>query len=162
MIYTENTKKAIKLMFEKHKNQVDKSGIPYVFHPWHVAEQMKDENSVLVALMHDLLEDTDVTLDDIEELGFDSDVVNALSLMTHDKNMDYFDYVRRLANNDLARRVKLADLEHNMDFSRLDPETRLQPKRIEKYQKYKKCYDYLKAIEDNTSLHPSQASAIEL
>lgn len=147
MIYTENTKKAIKLMFEKHKDQVDKSGMPYVFHPWHVAEQMTDENSTLVALMHDLVEDTDLTIEDVAKLGFDDEVVEALSLMTHEKGVDYFEYVEKLAHNNLARRVKLADLAHNMDLSRLDEETRNQPKRIEKYQKYIKVFEYLSQLE---------------
>ena len=62
MIYTEMTKKAIKLMFEKHKDQVDKSGMPYVFHPFHLAEQMDDEETTITALLHDIAEDTDTTL----------------------------------------------------------------------------------------------------
>ena len=98
MIYTDITKKAIKLMFEKHKDQYDKSGLPYVFHPFHVAEQMEDEKTTVVALLHDIVEDTDTTFEDLEELGFSKDILNALKLMTHDKNTDYFQLANQINN----------------------------------------------------------------
>lgn len=140
MIYTEMTKKAIKLMFEKHKDQVDKSGMPYVFHPFHLAEQMDDEETTITALLHDIVEDTDTTFDDLRELGFSDNVINALKLMTHDKNVDYFEYVKKISKNPIARKVKIKDLEHNMDTSRLDEVT---DKDLERVKKYKKCYKYL-------------------
>ena len=81
MIYTEMTKKAIRLMFDLHKEQTDKSGLPYVFHPWHVAESMDDEITATVALLHDAVEDTDLTLEDVRdilrvkcEMGFAADI----------------------------------------------------------------------------------------
>ena len=89
MIYTDKTKKAMKLCFEAHKDQLDKSGVPYVFHPFHVAEQMTDEATTIVALLHDVVEDTDYTLEDIAAMGFGQDVVDALALMTHDKSVPY-------------------------------------------------------------------------
>ena len=134
MIYTDKTKKAIKLCFEAHKNQVDKSGMPYVFHPFHVAEQMKDEVTTIVALLHDVVEDTDYTLDDIAAKGFGQDVVDALALMTHDKNVPYLDYVARIRNNPVARAVKLADLAHNSDPTRLDVIDEKAKERLDKYQ----------------------------
>ena len=140
MIYTEMTKKAIKLMFEKHKDQVDKSGMPYVFHPFHLAEQMDDEETTITALLHDIVEDTDTTFDDLRELVFSDNVINALKLMTHDKNIDYFEYVKNISKNPIARKVKIKDLEHNMDTSRLDEVT---DKDLERVKKYKKCYKYL-------------------
>ena len=140
MIYTEMTKKAIKLMFEKHKDQVDKSGMPYVFHPFHLAEQMDDEETTITALLHDIVEDTDTTFEDLRELGFSDNVINALKLMTHDKNIDYFEYVKNISKNPIARKVKIKDLEHNMDTSRLDEVT---DKDLERVKKYKKCYKYL-------------------
>ena len=140
MIYTEMTKKAIKLMFEKHKDQVDKSGMPYVFHPFHLAEQMDDEETTITALLHDIVEDTDTTFDDLRKLGFSDNVINALKLMTHDKNVDYFEYVKNISKNPIARKVKIKDLEHNMDTSRLDEVT---DKDLERVKKYKKCYKYL-------------------
>lgn len=140
MIYTEMTKKAIKLMFEKHKDQVDKSGMPYVFHPFHLAEQMDDEETTITALLHDIVEDTDTTFEDLRKLGFSDNVINALKLMTHDKNVDYFEYVKNISKNPIARKVKIKDLEHNMDTSRLDEVT---DKDLERVKKYKKCYKYL-------------------
>ena len=74
MIYTPATKKAMKLCFEAHKDQADKSGMPYVFHPFHVAEQMQDEKTTIVALLHDVIEDTSYTLQDLQNMGFDKEV----------------------------------------------------------------------------------------
>lgn len=148
MIYTELTGKAIKLMFEKHKEQVDKGGLPYVFHPWHVAEQMRDENATLVALMHDLVEDTDVTFSDLKAYGFPVEVIEALQLLTHDPSVAYMDYIQQICTNPLARKVKIADLEHNMDASRLSDEQLDSPKRREKYALYKKSLELLQAKEN--------------
>ena len=135
MIYTDETKKALKLCFEAHKNQVDKSGMPYVFHPFHVAEQMTDEATTIVALLHDVVEDTDYTLEDLAAEGFGKDILEAVALMTHEDDVPYLDYVAKLKDNPIARAVKLADLAHNSDLSRIgevDEETR---ERLEKYQK---------------------------
>ena len=135
MIYTEKTKKAMKLCFEAHKDQVDKSGMPYVFHPFHVAEQMKDEATTIVALLHDVVEDTKYTLDDIAAMGFGKDVVDALALMTHDKKIPYLDYVTKIKDNPIARQVKLADLAHNSDPTRLDVVDNKVKERLDKYKK---------------------------
>jgi (p)ppGpp synthase/HD superfamily hydrolase len=135
MIYTDKTKKAMKLCFEAHKDQVDKSGMPYVFHPFHVAEQMTDEVTTIVALLHDVVEDTDYTLDNIAAMGFGQDVMDALALMTHDKSAPYLDYVARLKSNRIAREVKLADLKHNSDVSRLPRVSRTDMERLGKYKK---------------------------
>lgn len=135
MIYTDKTKKAMKLCYEAHKNQVDKSGLPYVFHPAHVAEQMTDEATTIVALLHDVVEDTDYTLEDLAAEGFEKEILEAVALMTHEDDVPYLDYVAKLKNNPIARAVKLADLAHNSDLSRIgeiDEETR---KRLEKYKK---------------------------
>ena len=135
MIYTEMTKKAIRLMFDLHKEQTDKSGLPYVFHLWHVAESMDDEITATVALLHDAVEDTDLTLEGVREAGFPEEVVAALGCMTHDDSVDYMDYVRALAPNAVARKVKLADLKHNADITRLDEPTEKDLARREKYLK---------------------------
>ena len=135
MIYTDETKKALKLCFEAHKNQVDKSGMPYAFHPFHVAEQMTDEATTIVALLHDVVEDTDYTLEDLAAEGFGKDILEAVALMTHEDDVPYLDYVAKLKDNPIARAVKLADLAHNSDLSRIgeiDDETR---QRLEKYKK---------------------------
>lgn len=134
MIYTELTKKAMKLCFEKHKNQLDKSGIPYPFHPFHVAESMTDENTTCVALLHDIIEDTDMAEEDLLAMGFPKEVVEAVSLMTHQEQEPYLEYVKRLKSNDIARRVKISDLMHNSDITRLDVVVAKDLKRIEKYR----------------------------
>ena len=134
MIYTPMTKKAMKLCFEAHKDQSDKSGMPYVFHPFHLAEQMTDENTVTAALLHDVVEDTDYTFDDLEKMGFPAEVVEALRLLTHGKDVPYMDYVRALKENPIARAVKLADLQHNSDLSRLDKADERALARAEKYK----------------------------
>lgn len=135
MIYTDNTKKALKLCFEAHKNQVDKSGMPYVFHPFHLAEQMKTEETTIVALLHDLVEDTDYTIDDLINMGFNKTVTDAIALMTHTDGIDYMDYVRMIKKNPIAKTVKLADLKHNSDLTRLDVVDEKALTRREKYLK---------------------------
>ena len=134
MIYTEMTKKELKLCFTAHKDQTDKSGMPYVFHPFHLAEQMPDEDTTIVALLHDVIEDTPYTLDDLRAMGFNEQVLDALALMTHDKRIPYMDYVAKIKGNKIARTVKLADLKHNSDLSRLNNVDEKAMKRIEKYR----------------------------
>ena len=137
MLYTDKTKKAMKFCFKAHKDQVDKSGMPYVFHPFHVAEQMTDEATTIVALLHDVVEDTDYTLEDIAAEGFGEEILEAVALMTHEDGVPYLDYVAKLKDNPIARTVKLADLAHNSDLSRIgeiDEETK---QRLEKYKKAK-------------------------
>ena len=140
MIYTELTKKALRLCFEAHKDQLDKSGLPYVFHPFHLAEQMDTEETVCVALLHDVVEDTDYTLEDLIAMGFPKPVTDALALMTHDENVPYLDYVAKLKYNPIARQVKLADLKHNSDLTRLD---RIDEKALERVEKYRKAMELL-------------------
>lgn len=135
MIYTESTKKALKLAYEKHDGQVDKSGLPYIFHPFHLAEQMDDEDSVIVALLHDVVEDTDVTADDLAEMGFSERVIDAIKIMTHDKSVDYFEYIKKISANPIAAKVKITDLRHNSDLTRLDVVTEKDRERVEKYKK---------------------------
>lgn len=146
MIYTQMIKKAMKICFEQHKNQIDKSGIPYVFHPIHIAEQMKDEDSIIVALLHDVIEDTNLTLNDLARYGFNQEVLNALKCMTHDKSISYFDYIKGIGENSIARKVKIADLQHNSNLARLEKITSDDLKRMEKY---KKSLNYLIDIERN-------------
>ena len=135
MIYTPLTKKALKLCFEAHKNQVDKTGLPYVFHPFHLAEQMKDEYSTVCALLHDVVEDTEYTFDDLINIGFPNEVIEALKLLTHAEDVPYMDYVKALSVNPIAKAVKIADLTHNSDTSRLDVVDEWALKREEKYKK---------------------------
>ena len=140
MIYTPLTKKAMKLCFNAHKEQTDKSGLPYVFHPFHLAEQMTDETTTVAALLHDVVEDTDYTLDDLKEMGFGENIVDALALLTHDNSVPYLEYVERIKSNPIARAVKIADLTHNSDLSRLET---VDEKALERVEKYKKALKIL-------------------
>jgi (p)ppGpp synthase/HD superfamily hydrolase len=133
MIYTYKTRKAMRLCYKAHDGQEDKSGVPYVFHPLHVAEQMDDEDSTIVALLHDVAEDTDYTLEDIEKKKFGAHIIEALRLLTHDDAVPYMDYVANIKANPIARAVKLADLRHNSDLSRLDTVDEKALRRCEKY-----------------------------
>ena len=135
MLYTAKTKQAIKLCFEAHKEQLDKSGLPYVFHPFHLAEQMTEENTVVAALLHDVVEDTPYTFDDLLAMGFGEEVVAALRLLTHDDAVPYMDYVANIKANPIARAVKLADLRHNSDLTRVDVVDQKVLNRAEKYRK---------------------------
>ena len=135
MIYTELTKKALRLSFEAHKDQLDKSGIPYVYHPYHLAEQMTTEETVVVALLHDVVEDTAYTLNDLLDMGFPKEIVDAIACMTHDPSVPYLEYVKKIRENPIAAKVKLADLMHNSDLSRLNIVDEKALKRVEKYRK---------------------------
>ena len=117
MIYTALTNKALRLAYTAHHGQTDKSGQPYIFHLYHLAEQMTDEVSACVALLHDVAEDTNLTLEDLER-EFPQEVTDALRLLNHEKGTDYFDYVRAIKQNPVAVKVKLADLAHNSDETR--------------------------------------------
>jgi (p)ppGpp synthase/HD superfamily hydrolase len=135
MIYTDATKKAMRVCFAAHKDQLDKSGLPYVFHPFHIAEQMTDEDTTVTALLHDVAEDSDITLNDLAAMGFNGRVMHALALLTHDPAVPYMEYVRRIASDPVAKTVKLADLAHNSDLSRLDNPSKSDIERAAKYQK---------------------------
>ena len=123
----------MKLCFRAHKEQTDKSGIPYVFHPIHLAEQMGDEDTAVVALLHDVVEDTDYTLEDLRAMGFNQNVIEAIRLMTHAEGVPYLDYVAKIKENPIARAVKLADLAHNSDLTRLDTVDEKARARAQKY-----------------------------
>lgn len=118
MYYSEKVNKALWIAYEAHAGQLDQAGYPYFLHPYHLAEQMSDEDSTVVALLHDVIEDTSVTLDDLRREGFAENVIEALSLLTHVKGVPYLEYVARIRENPLARRVKIADLRHNCDVTR--------------------------------------------
>lgn len=137
MIYTPLTNEAMKIAYRAHHGQADKGGIPYIFHPIHLAEQMTDEYTTCVALLHDVVEDTDVTLEDLTKV-FPEEIVVAVALMTHKKGVDYSEYVAAIRENPIARTVKLADIAHNTDPTRLhspDDHTAAKKRWEEKYSK---------------------------
>lgn len=133
MIYTELTKRALRFAYDAHHGQLDKGGLPYINHPLHVAERMKDENACAVALLHDVIEDTATTPEELRA-QFPATVCDAVEALTRRPGEDYFDYVRRAGANPLARAVKLADLAHNLDATRTAPES-VSAERMKKYRR---------------------------
>ncbi len=134
MIYTPLTKKAMNICYSAHAGQVDKGGVPYVFHSIHLAEQMDNEYEICLALLHDVVEDTDYTFSDIESQDFPDDIITALKLITRDKGQPYLEYMETLSHNALARKVKLCDLLHNSDTSRLLSVDENAERRLQRYQ----------------------------
>ncbi len=133
MVYTKLTRKAMIIAYNAHNGQLDKSGVPYIYHPIHLAEQMDTETECIVALLHDVVEDTDITFEELEK-DFPNEVIEILKLMTKDKNIDYMDYINKLKENPIARKVKIADLLHNSDETRLDEVTLNDIERKNKYK----------------------------
>ena len=134
MIYTQWTKRAMQIAYDAHKNQKDKSGLPYIFHPIHLAEQMHDENSTIVALLHDVVEDTNISIEILISEGFNQDVIEAIKCLTHLAGITYEDYIYHIKNNALATKVKLVDLAHNSQIERFDTIDEVALKRLEKYK----------------------------
>ena len=160
MLYTPLTRKAMKYCFEAHDGQLDKSGIPYVNHPLHLAEQMETEDETVVALLHDVMEDCGKTPDDLRALGISERAVEALVLLTHEQGVPYLDYVRAIKDNPLAVTVKLADLQHNSDLTRLDD---VRMRDIERLCKYREARAVLGAAmtprEENAQMIDARIAA---
>ena len=134
LIYTPLTKAALRLCFQAHSGQTDKGGLPYVIHPLHLAEQMETEEEICAALLHDTIEDAFVTPEALHAAGFPEGVVEAVRLLTRPQGMPYLTYIAALRANPIARRVKTADLRHNLDFARLGTVTAADRQRAETYR----------------------------
>ena len=106
------------ICLEKHAGQVDKGGEPYYLHPFAVADAVDGELAKTVAYLHDVVEDTDATLEWLEGQGFSAEVVEAVDAITRREDEEYFDYIERVGRNEVASAVKAADLKHNLDPSR--------------------------------------------
>ena len=128
---------AIILAVQAHAGQVDKCGQPYILHPIRVMLRLKDPTARIVAILHDVVEDTTVTLNDLRRGGFPAEVVEAVELVSRVEDESYEEFIERLAPNPIARAVKLADLEDNMDLSRLPDITERTRERMERYRKAK-------------------------
>lgn len=138
MIYTSLTYLAMRIAYNAHNGVIDKSGAPYIFHPYEVASRMDDEVSTCVALLHDVVEDTDMTFDDLRAEGIPESVIAPLRLLTHDSDVPYMEYIEEVSSDPIAIKVKLSDLQHNMDTSRYcRPMTVKEQRRQEKYQNAK-------------------------
>ena len=134
----EQLAKAKKIAYERHANQLDKGGNPYINHPKYVAEHVNTVLDKTVAWLHDTIEDTGYTVSMMRADGFDDNVITAVQLLTHKKGEPYLDYIKNLASNETARNVKIADLHNNMDLTRLpvnDRNTDDVKHRMNKYTK---------------------------
>lgn len=125
--------KAIRLAAKGHEGQMDKGGQPYILHPIRVMLQCETIEEKTVAMLHDLLEDTFITAEDLRQESFPEEIIEAVLLLTREKDADYMAYIARICENRLAARVKLADLTDNMDLNRLPGLTRRDFERLEKY-----------------------------
>ena len=136
------TIKAMKVAYEAHLGQLDYNDVPYIFHPYHLAEQMDDEVSCTVALLHDVVEDTHLTLSDLEQI-FPTQVVEIVRLLTHDEAIDYFDYIRKIKTDSIATKVKLEDLKHNSNEARSIGSNLTQEQLLYWKEKYAKAKEIL-------------------
>lgn len=130
-----NLNVAIKLAAEAHLGQYDKAGDPYILHPLRVMMQLETEAERIVGVLHDVLEDTPVDAIELLKHGFSGQVIEALESVTRRKDETYFDFVQRAKQNEIGRKVKLADLKDNMDWNRIKEPTEEDMKRMQKYQK---------------------------
>ena len=126
---------AEKTAAEKHKGQFDKGGNPYFTHPQAVAAQLKNTEYQIAAYLHDVCEDTATTFDDLLEMGFTPRIVNSIKLLTKSDDISYEEYLEKIKLDECARNVKMADIRHNMDISRIPCPTEKDFARIEKYKK---------------------------
>lgn len=141
--------RAIAIAADSHAGSFEKAGAPYVLHPLRVMLRMDTVEERIAAVLHDVVEDTDVTLEDLRIEGFSKAVLDAVEALTHEIctcDDDYFEAIRRAAANPIARRVKHADLEDNLDLSRIPEPTEKDFKRLERYKKALKILDAQLAV----------------
>jgi (p)ppGpp synthase/HD superfamily hydrolase len=131
---------ALALAALAHKGQFDKAGQPYIFHPIRLMLSVSDQPARIVALLHDVVEDTPVTMDQLRALGYDEEILTALDCVTRRETETYEEFIDRLTPNPLARRVKLADLKDNMDMTRLPNPG---PKDLARLERYKAAWEKL-------------------
>lgn len=144
-VYNKNMKqsqseKAYEIAKRAHLGQIDKAGEDYIKHPEKVASFVNSDEEKAVAYLHDVIEDTELTLEDLREYGFSEEVLKAVDVITKKKGQDYQTYLNSVKENKLARVVKLADLRHNSDLTRL---INITEKDIERKEKYQKAIDFL-------------------
>jgi hypothetical protein len=154
MIYSDQTHRAMIIAYEAHKDQLDKAGVPYIYHPIHLAEQMASEEEIVVALLHDVVEDTSWTFEELVEQGFSDEIIQTLKLLTHNKETDYMEYIRKIAlsSNECAKKVKIADLKHNSDLSRFSLVDEKTLDRVDKYRKSIEILEHNQKLPDREEL----------
>ncbi len=133
--------KAISIATSAHESQVDKGGKPYIEHPLRVMKHMTTDTTRIVAVLHDVIEDSDYSFDDLIAAGFSEEIVSAIAALTKQKGVSYKNYLKAIKTNPIAIAVKLADLQDNMDLTRLPTVTE---KDIERQKKYSKAVATLK------------------
>ena len=132
---------AIEIATSAHRGQLDKSGKPYILHPLYVMSSIDDIKCKIIAVLHDVIEDTWVNEDDLRVNLINEDCIEAILLLTRKENQYYMNYIKEISSNFYATRVKLKDLEHNMDLKRLNREPNDED--LERNKKYQKAYYYL-------------------
>ena len=142
-----NLERAIELAVAAHKGQQRKDGSPYVLHPLRLMMSVCSNDEKIVAVLHDAVEDTPITFEQLEDEGFSDDVLGALRLVTHESDMSYTDYIDKIATNPLARAVKLADLKDNGNIYEIP---NLKSKDLERLEKYHKAFKALTTAENAT------------
>lgn len=139
--------KALDIAYKAHWGQTDKAGAPYKLHLTRVALHCQTEDEKIVALLHDVVEDTSMTLEELKAQGFSDEVLAALKCLTQIEDEDYQTFIQRVATNPLAVKVKIQDLKDNMDLSRLDGKPHW------KMETYKKALDYLERCSNKKVLY---------
>jgi (p)ppGpp synthase/HD superfamily hydrolase len=134
--------RTIQIAVDAHAGQKGKDGLPYILHPLRLMLKMSTEVERIVAVLHDVVEDTSVTLDDLRREGFSDEVLEAVRLLTHEEGISYEDYVARLKPHPLAKKIKLADLEDNSDIRRLSG---IEDKDLERLRKYHRAWTILRS-----------------
>jgi (p)ppGpp synthase/HD superfamily hydrolase len=137
--------KAIAIAAQAHQDQYDKAGAPYILHPLRMMLRMSSETEMMAAILHDVVEDTDWTLDQLRQAGFSEEVVQAVACLTHRSHETYDEFIARVHTNAIASKVKLADLEDNMDMRRL---CTLTGKDTERLHQYHRAWLALRQVED--------------
>ncbi len=135
--------KAIDIAVNAHRGATDKGGSPYILHPLRLMLKFSSEDEMIVAVLHDVIEDTKITLSDLVDAGFSEKVIGALRLLTKNTSVTYEEYIKKISTNELARKIKISDLNDNMDISRL-PE--ITPKDLERIAKYHNALKILQKI----------------
>ena len=125
---------ALQIAKEAHAGQVDKAGKDYILHPMTVASYMDTDVEKTIAYLHDVLEDTSVTVDELRN-HFSNEIVDTVITLTHRKDESYFEYIQRISKSKLAKKVKVADLLHNLDITRIKEPSKQDYERLEKYKK---------------------------
>lgn len=133
---------ALAIAVEAHRGQVDKAGQPYILHPLRVMARVSAPAERLVAVLHDVVEDSPTTLDDLRAAGFPEEVVRAVDFLTRREDETYEAFIERVTGDPLARRVKLADLEDNMTLTRLNE---LDDRAVERLGRYLRAYRRLRS-----------------